>query len=106
MTGNTRLVDLRPGVAAVLATQATHIYNSSKVTSTSINIRTNISSTRDSFLSSSSTIRTTGREEISISFRATRHLAFLPQQPTRTTKRLQRKEEVVHVSTVGNKAIG
>jgi hypothetical protein len=45
-------------------------------------------------------------EEININVRATRHPAFLPQQPTRTTKQLQRKEEVVHVSTVGNKAIG
>jgi hypothetical protein len=41
-----------------------------------------------------------------ISVRATRHLAFLPQQPTKTTKKCQRKEEVMHVSTVGNKAIG
>jgi hypothetical protein len=98
-------VDLRPGVAVVPATQATHISNSSKVTSTSISVRTNNSSTRGSFLSSSGTIRTTSREEISISVRATRHLTFLPQQPTRTTKQLRRKEEVVHVSTVGNKAI-
>jgi hypothetical protein len=46
------------------------------------------------------------QEEINISVRATRHPAFLPQQPTRTTKQHQRKKEVVHVSTVGNKAIG
>jgi hypothetical protein len=45
-------------------------------------------------------------EEISISVRATRHLAFLPQQPTRTTKQLQSKEEDTHASIVGNKAIG
>jgi hypothetical protein len=101
------LVDVRPGVAVVLATQATHLSDSSKVTSTSISIRTSSSSTRDSFLSSSSnTVRTTSKEEISTSVRATRHLAFLPQQPIKTTKQLQRKEEVVHVSTVGNKAIG
>jgi hypothetical protein len=31
---------------------------------------------------------------------------FLPQQPTRTIKHRQLKEEVVHVSTVVNKAIG
>jgi hypothetical protein len=102
------LVDLRPGVVVVLATQETHLNNSSKVTSTSISFRTSSSSTRGSFLSSSSSsiIRTTSREEISISVKATRHLAFLPQQPTRTTKQLQRKEEVVHVSTMGNKSIG
>jgi hypothetical protein len=106
MTGNTRLVDLRPGVAVVLATQATHLNNSSKVTSTSISARTS-SSTRGSFLSSiSSTVRTTSREEISISVKATRHLVFLLQQPTRTAKQFQRKEEVVHVSIVGNKTIG
>jgi hypothetical protein len=48
---------------------------SKQVTSTSIR------STRGSFLSSSSssTIRTTTREEISISVKETRHLAFLPQ---------------------------
>jgi hypothetical protein len=40
------------------------------------------------------------------SARATRHLVFLPQQPTRTIKQRQLKEEVVHVSTVGNKSIG
>jgi hypothetical protein len=104
---NARLVDLRSGVAAVPATQATHLSNSSKVTSTSISVRTSSSSTRGSFLNNSSIIvRTTSREEINISVRATRHPAFLPQQPTRTAKQLQHKEEVVHVSTVGNKAIG
>jgi hypothetical protein len=96
------------GVAAVLATQATHLSNSSKVTSTntSISVRTNSSSTRGSFLSSSSTIRTTSKEEINTNVRATRQPVFLPQQPTRTIKQRQLKEEVVHVSTVGNKAIG
>jgi hypothetical protein len=95
------------GVAAILATQATHLSHSSKVTSTSTNIsvRTSSSSTRGSFLSSSSsTVRTTSKEEINTSVRATRQPVFLPQQPTRTTN--QRKEEVVRVSTVGNKAIG
>jgi hypothetical protein len=95
------LVDLRSGVAAVLATQATHLNNSSKVTS----VRTSRSSTRGSFLSSS-TVRTTSKEEINTSVRATRQPVFLPQQPTRTTKQRQRKEEVMHVSTMENKAIG
>jgi hypothetical protein len=97
-TGNTRSVDLRSRVAAVLATQATHLSNSRKVTSTSTNIsvRTN----------NNSTVRTTNREEINISVRETRHSTFLPQQPTRTAKQRQCKEEVMHVSTVGNKAIG
>jgi hypothetical protein len=71
------LVDLRPGVAAVPATQATHLSSSSKVTSTSINVSTN-SGIKDSSLSSSSTVRTTSREEISTSVKITRHLAFLP----------------------------
>jgi hypothetical protein len=92
------------GVAVVLATQATHLSNSSKVTSTSISVRTRCSSTRGNFLSSSSTVRTTSKEEISTSVRGTRQPVFLPQQPTRAIKQL--KEEVVHVSTVGNKAIG
>jgi ribosomal protein L31 len=91
-------VDLRSGVATVLATQATHLSHSSRVTSTStsISVRT----------SSNSTVRITSREEINISVRATRHPIFLPQQPTRTTKQRQRKEGVVHVSIVGNKATG
>jgi ribosomal protein L31 len=99
-------MDLRLGVAVVPATQATHLSNLSKVTS--ISVRANRRSTKGNFLSSStsSTVRTTSREEINISVRATRHPAFLPKQPTRTTKQLQCKEEVVHVSTVGNKAIG
>jgi hypothetical protein len=97
------------GVAVVLATQATYLSHSSKVTSTStsISVRTSNSSTRGSFLnSSSSTIRTTSKEEINTSVRATRQPVFLPQQLTRTTKQRQRKEKVVHVSTVGNKVIG
>jgi hypothetical protein len=102
-------VDLRLGVAVVLATQSTHLSNSSRVTRTNtrISVRTSSSSTRGSFLSnSSSTVRTTSKEEINISVRATRQPVFLPQQPTRTIKQRQLKEEVVHVSIVGNKAIG
>jgi hypothetical protein len=89
----------RREMEAVLATQATHLSHSSKVTSTSTSISVRTSS-------SSSTVRTTSKEEINISVRATRQPVFLPQQPTRTTKQRQRKEEVVHVSIVGNKAIG
>jgi hypothetical protein len=99
-------VDLRLGVAVVLATQATYLSHSSKVTSTRISVRTSSSSTRGSFLSSSSTIRITSKEKINTSVRATRQPVFLPQQLTRTTKQRQRKEKVVHVSTVGNKVIG
>jgi hypothetical protein len=94
------------GVTAVLATQATHLSNSSKVTSTSISVRTTNSSTRGNFLSSSSTVRTIRKEEINTSVRATRQPVFLPQQPTKTIKQSQLKEEVMHVSTVVNKAIG
>jgi hypothetical protein len=106
-TGSVRLVDLKLGVEAVLTTQATHLSHSGKVTSTSISVRTSSSRTRGSFLSSSSsTVRISSREEINTSVRATRQPIFLTQQPTRTTKQRQRKEEVVHVSTVENKAIG
>jgi hypothetical protein len=68
------------GVVAILATQATHLSNSSKVTSTStsISVRTSHSSTRGSFLSRSSTVRTTNKEEINTSDRATRQPVFLP----------------------------
>jgi hypothetical protein len=97
------LVDLRPGVAAVPATQATHLSSSSKVTlkDTSISISISVS-TNNSSLSRSSTIRITSKEEIGISARTTRHLAFLHQQATRTIKQRQRKEEVVDVSIMGN----
>jgi hypothetical protein len=61
------------GVAVIPATQETHPSNSSKVTSVSMS-----SSTRDSFLSSSSTVRAPSREEISTSVRATKQVAFLP----------------------------
>jgi hypothetical protein len=100
-------VDPKLGVAVVLATQATHLSNLSKVTSTStsISVRTS-SSTRGNFLSSSSTVRTTSMEEVNTSVRATRQPVYLPQQPTRTIKQRQLKEEVVHVSNVVNKAIG
>jgi hypothetical protein len=96
------------GVVAVLVTQATHLSHSSRVTSTSISVRTSSSSTRGSFLSSNinSIVRITSREEINTSVRATRHPVFLPQQPSRTIKQRQRKEEFVCVSTVGNKATG
>jgi hypothetical protein len=71
-------VDLRPGVAVILATQATHHNNSSKVTNISVSLSTS-TSTRGSFLSSSSsTVRTLSREEISTSVRTTSLLAFLP----------------------------
>jgi hypothetical protein len=97
------------GVAVILATQATHLNHSSKVTSirTSISVRTSSSSTRGSFLSSNnSTIRITSKEETNTSIKATRQPVFLPQQPIKTIKQRQLKEEVVHVSTVVNKAIG
>jgi hypothetical protein len=45
---------------------------------TSISVRTSSSSTRGNFLSSSSTVRTTSKEEISTSVRATRQPVFLP----------------------------
>jgi hypothetical protein len=82
-------VDLRPGVAAVLDTQATHHSNSSKFTSINVNIST---STRGSFLNSRSiTVRTPNLEEISTNVRTTRQLVFLPQQPTRMAKQPQHK---------------
>jgi hypothetical protein len=74
------LVDLRPGVASVSATQATQLSSSRKVTSISISVSTS-SSIRGSSLSSSSnssTVRSTSKEEISTSVKTTRHLAFLP----------------------------
>jgi hypothetical protein len=65
------LVDLRTRVVVVPATQATHPSNSSKVTS--ISVRASSSSTRGSFLSSSSsTVRTPNLEKISTSVRTIR----------------------------------
>jgi hypothetical protein len=81
------------GVAVVLATQATHLSHSRKVTSTStsISVRTTTSSTRGSFLSSSSTVRTTSKVEINTSVRTTRQPVFLPsnqpEQPSSASAR-------------------
>jgi hypothetical protein len=41
---------------------------------------------RGSSISTSNTASTINREETRINDRTTRHLAFLPQQPTRTTR--------------------
>jgi hypothetical protein len=103
-------VDRKPGAAVVPVSHAIHPSSSSRVnlkdTSTSININI-ISNSRGSSLSSNNSIAdTTNQEEVSTRGRAVRHLAFLPQQPTRTTKQLQRKEEAEEVSTMGNKATG
>ena len=101
-------MDLRTGVAAVPATQATHPNSSRKVINISISVSTS-SSIRSSFLSSSSssyTVRTIDKEEISTNARTTRHIAFLPQQPIRSIRQRQRKEEVVDVSAVGNRVTG
>jgi hypothetical protein len=77
-------------------TQVIHPSSSSKVTLkvTNTSISANSSSIIGSSLNSSSSTA-----------RATRHLAFLPQQPIRATKQLQCKEEATDVSTVGNMAI-
>jgi hypothetical protein len=105
-------VDHRLGAAAVPISQAIHPRSSSRVTlkdintSTSINVSINSSIKYSSLSSSSSTAITTIKGETSISGRAARHLAFLPQQPTRTIRQPQRKEEAVDVSTVGNKVTG
>jgi hypothetical protein len=103
-------MDRRLGAAVVPVSLAIHPRSSSRVTlkdtSTSINVSTNSSSRGSSLNNISSTASTTNREETSISGRQARHLAFLSQEPTRTTRQPQRKEEVVDVSIVGNKATG
>jgi hypothetical protein len=103
-------VDHRLVAAAVPVSQEIYPNSSSrvtpKVTGTSINIGINSSSRGSSLSSSSSTASTTNQEEVSTKGRATRHLVFLPQPPIRATRQPQRKEEVVDVSTIGNKVIG
>jgi hypothetical protein len=46
------------------------------------------------------------KEEVSSRGRISRHLVFLPQQPTRAVKQPQCKEKAEHVSIVESKAIG
>jgi hypothetical protein len=66
-----------------------------------------ISGIKGSSLNSiSSTGRPTNNEEISTSDRTTKHLAFLPQQLTRATRKPQRKDEAADVSALGNKVTG
>jgi hypothetical protein len=94
------LVDLSLGAAIAPVSQATHLNNSSR-----ISVRLN-NSFRGSTLSTSSRIaRTVRQEEVSSRGRISRHLVFLPQQPTRAVKQPQCKE-VEHVFIVESKAIG
>jgi hypothetical protein len=92
-----------PSLGAVIApvSQATCLNSSSRISA-----RLN-SSFRYSILSISSRIaRAVRLEEVSSRGRISRHLASLPQQPTRTVKQPQCKVEAEHVSIVESKAIG
>jgi hypothetical protein len=81
--------------------QATRLSSSSRI-STRLS-----SSFRGSTLSTSSRIaRTISQEGVSSRGRISRHLASLPQQPTRAVKQPQCKVETEHVSIVESKAIG
>jgi hypothetical protein len=92
-------VDLSLEAAIAPVSQATHLNSSSRISA-------HLSSSfRDSTPSINSKIaRTISQEEVSSRGRISRHLASLPQQPTRAVK--QFKAEAEHVSIVESKAIG
>jgi hypothetical protein len=94
-------VDLSLEAAIAPVSEATHLSSSRR-----ISVRLS-SSFRGSTLSTSSKIaRTISQEEDSSRGRINRHLASLPQQPTRAVKQPQFKAEAYHVSIVESKAIG
>jgi hypothetical protein len=98
-TGSARLVDLRPGAAAVLVSQATHPSNSSRITlkdtrtNTSINVNIN-SSILEAVLSAATTAvpleQPTGRKPVSVT-RQTDTSPSCPsnqsEQPSRSSAR-------------------
>jgi hypothetical protein len=95
-------VDFSLEAAMALVYQATHLSSSGR---TSAHLSS--SSFKGSTLSTSSRIaRTISQEEVSSRGRISRHLVFLPQQPSRTVKQHQFKAEADHVSTVESKIIG
>jgi hypothetical protein len=103
-------VDRKPGAAVVPVSHAIHPSSSSGVnlkdTSTSINININSNSRGSSLSSNNSTADTTNQEEVSTRGRAVRHLAFLPQQQTRTTKQLQARRRPRKFPLWGTRPLG
>jgi hypothetical protein len=97
-----KIGDLSLGAAIALVSQVTHLSSSGR---TSAHLSS--SSSKGSTLSTSSRIaRTISQEEVSSRGRISRHLVFLPQQPTRTVKQHPFKAEAEHVSIMESKAIG
>jgi hypothetical protein len=93
------LLDLSLEAAIALISRATHISSSDRT-----NAHLNNSSFRGSTLSTSNKIaRTINQEEVSSRGRISRHLVFLPQQPTRAVKQHQFRVEAEHVSIVESK---
>jgi hypothetical protein len=96
-----RSVDLSLEAAIVLVSHATHPSSSGR---TSAHLSS--SSFKGNTLSTSSRIaRTISQEEVSSRGRISRHLVFLPQQPTRAVKQHQFRVEAEHVSIMESKAI-
>jgi hypothetical protein len=94
-------VDPNLEVAIALVSQAINLSSSGR---TSVHLSS--SSFKGSILSISIRIvRTISQEEVSSRGRISRHLVFLPQQPSRTVKQHQLRVEAGHVSTVESKAI-
>jgi hypothetical protein len=88
--------------AIVLVSQAINLSNSGR---TNVHL-SSISSSKGSILSSSiRTVRAIS-QEVSFRGRISRHLVFLPQQPSRTVRQHQLRLETEHVSTVESKATG
>jgi hypothetical protein len=101
-------VDASLAATVVPVSQAIHPNCSSRVTPRDTSTSINVSINNSSFLSnsSSSTARTTNREEVSIRGRTVRHLTFLLQQLIRMVRWPQCKEKAEDVSSVENKATG
>jgi hypothetical protein len=91
----------QPGSSNRPISRATRLNSSSRISVCLSN------SFRGSNLSTTSRIaRTISQEEVSSRGRISRHLASLPQQPTRAVKQPKFKAEAEHVSIVESKVIG
>jgi hypothetical protein len=96
-------VDPSLEAAIVLVSQATNLSSSGR---TSVHL-SSVSSSKGSILSTSiRTVRAISQEEVSFRGRISRHLIFLPQQPSRTVRQHQLRLETGYVFTVESKAIG
>jgi hypothetical protein len=95
-------VDPSLEAAAVLVSQAINLSSSGR---TSVHL-SSISSSKGSILNTSTRTVRAISQEVSFRGRISKHLVFLPQQPSKAIRQHQLRLETEHVSTVESKATG